>query len=281
MKIVDAQIHVWAEETPERPWIPGGQAMAHLPEPLMPKDVLREMDRVGVDRCILVPPTWEGERNDLAIAASEQYPDRFAVIARVPLDSDAQEGSARLREAFEHPAVLGARTVFIRDTAEYFADGTADWFFSTAAEANMPLLVYAPGQQYRVAEKAEEYPELKMTICHLGIDVNLRDEEIVKPIDDVIELARYPNVAVKVSSLPSFVTDPYPFKSLHPHIQRVVEAFGPERSFWGSDLSRLRCDYAELKSMFLEELDFLSDDDLELIMGRAICDWFDWPLPRD
>lgn len=279
MKIVDAQIHVWAEETPERPWAPGGQALAHSPEPLMPEDVLEEMDRVGVDRCILVPPSWEGERNDLAIAASERYPDRFAVIARVPLDSGDEKGPAALREVYRHPAVLGARAVFIRSTEQLFADGRADWFFQTAAEQRMPILVYAPGQQHLVAKVAERHPELPITICHLGLDTKIRDQEIEQPIADVLKLAAYPNVAVKVSSLPSFVTDPYPFKSLHGHIQRVVDEFGPQRCFWGSDLSRLSCDYAELKSLFLEELDFLSDADLELIMGKAVCDWFNWPLP--
>lgn len=279
MFIVDAQAHVWWPETPERPWLPGGQALAHLPEALTPDLLLAEMDRVGVERIFLIPPTWEGERNDRAIESAKTHPDRFRVIGRVPLDRP-EVGIPQLQELHTLPEVSGTRAVFIRDTSAYFADGTADWFFRTAAELGMNVLVYAPGMQHLVAEKAREFPELKVTVCHLGISTALRDEEIHRPIEDVLRLSELANVSVKASSLPSFVTDDYPFTSLHEPIRRVVDAFGPERVFWGSDLSRLRCDYAELKTMFLDELDFLKGEALELVMGHAICEWFDWPLPE-
>lgn len=277
MLIVDAQAHVWWPETPARPWLPGGHALAHMPEPLTPDILLGEMDRVGVDRIFLIPPTWEGERNDLAIEAARANPERFRVIARVPLDDPAR-GTRELTALHALPEVSGARAVFIRDTERMFADGTADWFFAEAERIGMHMLVYAPGQQHLVGRKAEQHPDLRITVCHLGIATSLRDEAIRGPVEDVLRLSEHPNVAVKASSLPSFVTDPYPFRSLHEHIRRVVEAFGPERVFWGSDLSRLSCDYGELKSMFLEELPFLAGRDLELVMGRAICDWFGWPV---
>ena len=31
--------------------------------------------------------------------------------------------------------------------------------------------------------------------------------------------------------------------------------------------------------MFTEELSWLPAADLELIMGRALCNWLDWQLP--
>jgi hypothetical protein len=31
---------------------------------------------------------------------------------------------------------------------------------------------------------------------------------------------------------------------------------------------------------FTEELPWLSARDKELIMGRALCDWYGWPLPN-
>ena len=36
---------------------------------------------------MIVPPSWEGERNDLALAAASAHPDRFAVMGR--LDTEA------------------------------------------------------------------------------------------------------------------------------------------------------------------------------------------------
>ena len=45
--IVDSQIHLWAPETPDRPWIPGGQQRAHLPEPLTYQKFLPMMDEAA------------------------------------------------------------------------------------------------------------------------------------------------------------------------------------------------------------------------------------------
>jgi hypothetical protein len=60
----------------------------------------------------------------------------------------------------------------------------------------------------------------------------------------------------------------------------VVEAFGPRRVFWGTDLSHLPCPYRQAVTLFTQELDYLSTADKEWIMGRAIAEWLNWPLPQ-
>ena len=84
---------------------------------------------------------------------------------------------------------------------------------------------------------------------------------------------------MKVSALPCYVAEPYPFPTLHPLIRRVVESFGPQRCFWGTDLSHLPCPYNQVVTLFTEELDFLSPTDKEWIMGRGIAEWLNWALP--
>ena len=86
MLIVDAQVHIWGADTPERPWPAGGRARAHRPVPFSKDDLLREMDAAGVARVVIVPPSWEGDRNDLALGGGAAHPDRFAVMGRPPLD---------------------------------------------------------------------------------------------------------------------------------------------------------------------------------------------------
>jgi hypothetical protein len=70
MVIIDAQVHVWGPDTPERPWPPDGAANAHRSVPLGKDELLRGMDAAGVDRVVIVPPSWEGDRNDLAFTRS-------------------------------------------------------------------------------------------------------------------------------------------------------------------------------------------------------------------
>ena len=81
--IVDAQVHLWKANTPDRPWLPN--RVAQLPEPFTIEKLVPMMDEAGVDRVVIVPPSWEGDRNDYALEAVRRYPTRFAVMGRIPL----------------------------------------------------------------------------------------------------------------------------------------------------------------------------------------------------
>jgi hypothetical protein len=82
-------------------------------------------------------------------------------------------------------------------------------------------------------------------------------------------LAKYPNVAVKATGQAGYAEDEYPFRSLHPHLQRCFDAFGPERMFWGTDITRMLCSWWQCVTLFTEELRWLKGRDLELVMGEA------------
>jgi L-fuconolactonase len=57
MLIVDAQVHIWGADTPERPWPSGSHGRAHRPQPFSKDDLLREMDgSVGVYRTEVAGP---------------------------------------------------------------------------------------------------------------------------------------------------------------------------------------------------------------------------------
>jgi len=63
MDIVDSQVHLWAAESPDRPWPAGRAAEAQKPYPILKETLLLQMDLAGVRRMVLVPPSWEGDRN--------------------------------------------------------------------------------------------------------------------------------------------------------------------------------------------------------------------------
>src|SRR5437588_6615432 len=105
MFIVDAQVHIWGANTPERPW-PDGRSSPHRPQPFSKDDLLREMDAAGVARVVIVPPSWKGDRNGLALEAARLYPERFAVMGRPPLAGRDPHALDRWRE---QPGMLGIR----------------------------------------------------------------------------------------------------------------------------------------------------------------------------
>jgi hypothetical protein len=89
MLIADSQVHLWGADTPERRWPPGRAADAQKPYPIGKEARLFQMDLAGVRRVVIVPPSWEGDRNDLALEAARAYPDRFAVMGRLSLGDPA------------------------------------------------------------------------------------------------------------------------------------------------------------------------------------------------
>src|SRR5215468_4666115 len=103
--IVDAQVHLWKAESDDWKWIPGMKPQ--LPEPFTVERALPLMDEAGVDRAVVVPPSWHGDRNDYALDAVKRYPNRFAVMGRIALQDPK---SAELLPNWKaQPGMLGIR----------------------------------------------------------------------------------------------------------------------------------------------------------------------------
>ena len=277
MDLVDSQVHLWGADTPDRPWPPGRAQEAQKPYPIGKEALLFQMDLAGVRRIVLVPPSWEGDRNDLALAAAQAYPDRFAVMGRLALQDPASQ--AQLAAWRQLPGMLGVRLTFHNEHYRHFlTDGTADWLWPAAERAGIPLMVLMPGALDQLDRIAGRHPGLKLVLDHVGLNVRGRGPNVWADLPAVCALARHANVAVKASGMPALSTERYPFRDLHPHIRTLVDAFGPQRTFWGTDLTRMPCTYYECITLFTEHAPWLTGEDLAWMMGRGVCEWLGWPL---
>jgi len=270
--IIDSQVHIWPPDRPERPLGEAGLDRT----PFSYHELVAAMDTAGVDRAILVPPSFDMDRNDYVTEAVQQHPERFAIMGRVHLKGCERNLLAGWKG---QPGMLGVRLTFHRDADRpWIDDGTADWFWGEAEDDRIPVMVHAPERLAVVGEIARRHPALRIIVDHMGFARATMDDETIAGADRIVALARYPNVSVKVSALPCFSTAPYPFRNLREPLRRVIAAFGPERAFWGSDITRVpdSCSYRQTVTHFTEELDFLSADDLEWIMGRGLAECLGW-----
>jgi L-fuconolactonase len=273
LRICDAQVHA-----PDVPSSSRTQGIAF-------DKLLAEMDAAGVERVVVVPLSGAGgdsnaHVNDAALEFARQHPDRIGVMGLPPL-TPSEQTFARIDGWLDTPGMLGARISFVRDPARsLLLSGGLDWLWERAQAAGIPIMMNIPELAEPIGDVAERFGGLKIIIDHAGLVpfVHYAPEELLTALKPVLALARHANVSVKASALPTSVTEPFPFPSLHEPVRRLVDAFGPSRTFWGSDLTRLQCTYSECVRLFTEELDFLSDDDKELIMGRALCERLAWPL---
>ena len=88
----------------------GRSAAGSQPYPVGKDQALAGMKEAGVDRAVIVPPSWEGERNDLALEAARLHPDQFAVMGRLALEKS--ESRALVDGRRRQPGMLGMRFTF-------------------------------------------------------------------------------------------------------------------------------------------------------------------------
>src|SRR5271169_3605397 len=149
----------------------------------------------------------------------------------------------------------------------------------TCALPIFPIALMASNYLPQVGQIAERHPGLKLIIDHYARVRDGKDDAAHGNQPALLALAKYPNVAVKATGAPGNSSQPYPYRNIHKYTQQIVEAFGPERTFWGTDITRMPCSWKECVTMFTEEMPWLKGRDLELVMGRAVCDWLGWKLP--
>lgn len=274
MLIVDSQVHIWGADTHERPW--PARARAHREIPVTHEELLREMDAGGVDRAVIVPPSWEGDRNDLAIAAARAHPDRFAIMGR--FNPEAPAARTAIKTWLDQPGMLGMRFAFhLPMLQQPLLEGKFDWVWSEAEKHGIPLMILVRQSMVEhIDGVAERHPGLKIIMDHMALTAGRPEDETFRDFDKLLLIARRPNVAVKATALPNYIAEEYPFRRIQQYVRKAYDAFGPQRLFWGSDVTRSTVPYRQHIDMWLKEADWLKDEDREWVIGKGICGWLGW-----
>lgn len=275
MKIIDSQLHCFYPNTPQRPW-PEGATPVHGPEFTI-EQATALLDQNGVQGGVLVPPSWNGWDNQYSLDAAVAHPKRFAVMGR--FNFEAPDARERLRTWRQQPGMAGVRFFIQGNPWVSLLEPEMSWVWQIAEETRLPVMSAIPGNVAGFEPILARFPALRLIIDHAGRHPRgAMDEGAWADAAQLHALARFPNVSVKVSSLPCFSTEPYPFRNLHSPIKAIYDTFGPRRMMWGSDYTRLTCPYDENIRLFTEALDFLSSEDKEWIMGRAMATALDWEI---
>jgi predicted TIM-barrel fold metal-dependent hydrolase len=274
MFIVDSQIHLWenARMSAQHRQIPTYSV----------DDALAEMAGGGVDAAVIHPPSTLGEKvNEIAVAAVTAHPDKFCILGHFDLQAPNREEI--VRNWRQRPGMLGFRFTFNQPHQQgWWTDGSLDWFWAACEREKLPVGLLAGGHMAALGDIARRHPGLKLHIDHLGRGgggAGGKDDAAFADLADMLALAELPNVAVKLSGAPSYSSAAYPWRNIHPYLRRIVDAFGPQRCFWGTDITRMPCSWRQCVTMFTEEMPWLSGSDRDLVMGRAVCDWLGWWPP--
>ena len=290
MNIVDAHIHVWTSDFDRYPLAPGfTPADLWLPS-FTPDDHFAYSRKVGKVRLNLVQMTWYGLDHSYILDLIASDPETYTGTGIVPGVSDvslADPGKTMLALAeggIRAFRVRGGSTG--RPTAFGRSDRWLDYpgyesMFHTGAEHNLALsflmgLADLPGL-IRLCRRFPETPVILDHICGVRIRDGVWPEGDIRTL---CNMARYPRVMVKLGPFQALGNGEAPYFDLLPLIERIVDAFGPERVMWESDsggpvrMKNPANDFAAAIALIRDHADFLSQSDKEQILVKTAENFF-------
>jgi L-fuconolactonase len=232
IEIIDAQIH-----EPKAPIALVGQELDLAT--LVDVEMAREaMDAIGVDVALAV--TSEVFIN----LALKRYPERFAGVVTFDHNHPDLPGEVarvrQLRGVVAGRALVGDwRDATIRPE---FESGAFDPIFAAAEQVGLPIFVSTHGWASAMARVAERHPGLVLIIDHIGVSqhpVSPPNDDPWGRFPDLLALARFENVNVKLCGAPLLSSQDYPYSDVWPYLDQLFDAFSFDRVMWGSDYTRM------------------------------------------
>jgi L-fuconolactonase len=273
--IIDAQVHAYERDRPERPWI----GSLHGPPEVSGDNMVAAMDAVGVNGALLVSP-WSMYRFNAsyAIEVYARHPGRFGLIK--PFDP-AQNGVADEIAAWAAtPGVVGARIVMMDPTTPDADNPGLDRVCAAGAQHGLPVNMLCWGKLELFDELARRNPNTQLVLDHLGLTQPFEPPVPAHPFSDlakVVALARHDNVAIKISGACTLSRQPFPYPDLWEPLGQLFEAFGFERCMWGTDWTRAveLLTYEQGVQAF-QLTDQLSEAERAALMGGTLQRIYNW-----
>lgn len=271
--IVDTHVHIW-EMPPIAPIGPTAPSFTALPdEPATAEELLADMDANGVGFAVLVQTSWSTWDNGYVADSAAKHPHRS--VAHGLVDPLAPDNADVARYWMAQRGVRGFRfhPAYYKDV-EILTRPENARLWETLSELGAIVQVHGRPEHARQLDAvAARYPAITWLIDHLMYpDVSWAPR--FSQYRPVLALARHPNVYMKISDVHGRSRQAFPYADMHPVIQRVLDAFGPERCLWGTGYPghhRAKHGWPSLKDelkLIREGLPFLSEADKTKILGE-------------
>ena len=271
---IDSQVHAYERNRPERPWL----GFLQGPDEVTGDDMVAAMDAVGVDGALLVSPfSMYGYDAGYALEVYEKHPGKFGLIK--PFDPESESIDDEMAEWTSTPGWSAhascLRTGISRRTTRVSIG------YSPPAPTQVSLInVMCSGKLPLLRELASRHPDTQIVIDHVGLVQPFEPPPAPEPFADlanVISLAEFDNVAIKISGACTLSREPFPYPDIWAPLSKVFDAFGFDRCMWGTDWTRAveLLTYEQGVEAF-RVTDQLSDSERSALMGGTLAKIYGW-----
>ena len=189
------------------------------------------------------------------------------IVAEVNLlEPDAE---AVIERHLEFPNLRGVRDLGV-ETEGYLRAPAWQRGFALLERYELVACVDATFESFAtVRALAERSPELTISLDHCGFPRSRTTEYFEQWREALVDLAGAPNVVVKISGLGMGDTR-WTTESIRPWVLSCIEAFGVERSFFGTNwpVDRLFSSYPDVLNAYTEIIARFPPDEQEALFSR-------------
>ena len=264
--IIDAHHHLWHYDPERYAWI--GEGMEVLQRDFTAEDLAAEVDGL-VDGVITVQARQDLEETRWLLTGALSTPLMLGVVGWVPLiDDHVEDHLARLAD---ETALVGVRHVLQDEPDDHYML-RPDFNGGVAALEQFGLaydiLIYEHHLENAI-RLVDRHPNQVFVLDHIA-KPRIREGVREPWAANLARLAERENCYCKVSGL---VTEAdwsdWSLEDLHPYLDVVFDAFGPERLMFGSDwpVCLLAADYQTWHHLVEDYVAELSDDERRHFWG--------------
>ena len=235
--VIEWNMHMFSSNTAKFPFSPRGtykpDATRLAADPLVAYQA--HMKEFGIDKAMFVHPEPYGDDHALVLdCLARTSPQQFKATSMFfPKDSDAPQKLEALVKA--HPRIVSTRFHLHRGNTAYFetfTDPGVRALWKKAVELNLVVeLDIGPNYARDAGAAIAAFPGCKVLIDHMANPKT----GMIWEYGDVLDLAKYPNVYMKLSGLGYMTTDTPDYASQLPFTRRVIKEFGADRMVWSGD----------------------------------------------
>lgn len=198
--------------------------------PASPRDLLTILDSANVDVAV-ASPSAAHPNNGYVLGAAGALPDRIIAVVGADPHVAADVGSIRSHAA--HGAAGVRLKVGLGSAARPVHLPGLDSIVDEAVEAGLVVQWTIPLPLVGLVEHAAaRQPRAVQVVDHLALPADVHD---LRGIAQIRNLASIPGLFIKLSGLYVLSRANYPYEDTWPWVEAVVEAFGADRTMWGSD----------------------------------------------
>ena len=192
-----------------------------------------------IDKAVVVQPEPYGDDHTLVLdCLRRSAPDRFKGTSLFyPKNPESPKKLAALVKS--QPRIVSTRFHAHRGKEMYLDSFAADYvraLWRQAVELNLVIELHiGPNYSLQVADAIRAFPGSKVLIDHMD------EPKLGNPYEfaNVLELAKLPNVYMKLSGLDYIASDGPTYESLLPFTTRLIKEYGPDRVVWSGGSPRI------------------------------------------